>query len=93
MTVNEFMKKFAHTPDIELTLFNERGETYNTKDLHNLTHSNDRIKLRWVADEPFTHAIPFNHAVIHRGQRVWATFGIRPIDNSVEGNFIEVVYG
>lgn len=93
MTVNEFMKKFAHTQDISLTLFNERGESYTADTLQSLTHTNNRIKARWVAEEPFTHAIPLNHAAIHRGERVWATFGIKPIDNSVEGGFIEVVYG
>lgn len=92
MTVNDFMKKFGHTQDISLTLANERGETYTCDTLETLTHMNDRIKARWAATEPFTHAIPLDYAIIHRGDKVWASFAITPVNNSVVGTSIEVVY-
>lgn len=73
-----------------LTLVNESGEVYPADELTTLIHNNKGITLRWKANRPFNHILPFTHAVVHRGLKVLSVVPIRPLDNSTVGTELEL---
>jgi hypothetical protein len=89
---SDLLKKVKQFSEVDLTLFNEKGESHRAGELRTLTHKNNGIRMVWGKNRPFTNIHPLTHAVIHRGSKVWNVIGIRPINNDVEGTEIEITY-
>jgi len=76
--------------DSSLTLVNADGEVYPAGEITTLIHTNNGLTLRWKLTNPFSNALPFTHAIVHRGQKVLRTVLIRPLDNGNAGTEIEL---
>lgn len=76
--------------DANLTLVNADGEVYPAGEITTLIHTNSGLKLRWKLNNPFTNALPFTHAIVHRGEKIIKTVAIRPLDNGAFGTEIEL---
>ena len=78
MTTAELVKKIGHT-DAALTLYNDYGEAATASKVITLTQMNNKARIRWEIKNPVINISPFNHAIVHKGRTVWASFDIPPV--------------
>lgn len=88
--MSEISKKIIQLADAKLTLFNQKGETYSAGEVTTLIHTNKGLTLRWKASEPFSHALPFTWAALHKGKKIFNVITIKPLDNGAVGTELEL---
>lgn len=90
-SVDDLVHKL-NTGTVNLTLFNESGESYTAGEVTTFARVGSKAKIRWEASNPFSHVMPLTHAILHRGKSVWTVVAIRPVNNDIECTELELRY-
>lgn len=92
LSVNDLVKKIQQGP-VNLTLFNDKGESYRAGNITTFKRTNKGVKIRWESNKDFNHIMPLTYAILHRGRKMFTVFGINPIVNSILASELEINYG
>lgn len=85
------LQRFIQNKDIELTLFNELGESVYVGVASDIKPNKSTSLLKFPVPKPFKNVCPWTLATLHSGRRIFTTFYIKPVYD-VNVTTIEVVW-
>jgi len=85
------LQNFIKNRNLELTLFNEFGESGYVGEASDIIPKKGRYLLRFPVSKLFSNVSPWSVATLHSGRKIFSSFYIRPI-NDTSFTTVEVVY-
>lgn len=85
------LQDFLKSHDVQLTLVNSAGETYNAGSAVSITNYSHKNLLKFYTDGNYTNIRPFTYAVLHSQREIFDGLFIKPILPTTE-TIIEVSY-